>query len=117
SCIFISHDLVVIAEICDEVVVMYKGKIVEKGNVQEIFRNPKENYTKGLIACRPRLDLRYKYLPTISDFLEDENHQSEIYTSEEREAFHQKIYSETPILEVRNLDRKSTRLNSSHVKI
>jgi len=105
SCIFISHDLGVIAEICDEVVVMYKGKIVEKGNVQEIFRNPKESYTKGLIACRPRLDLRYKDLPTISDFLENENHQSEIYTSEERKAFHLKIYNETPILEVRNLSK------------
>lgn len=105
SCIFISHDLGVIAEICDEVVVMYKGEIVEKGSVQDIFRNPKESYTKGLIACRPRLDLRYKSLPTISDFLENENHQSEIYTPEEREAFHQKIYSQTPMLEVRNLSK------------
>src|SRR5690606_15527987 len=74
SCIFISHDLGVIAEICDEVVVMYKGKIVEKGNVREIFQNPKESYTKGLIACRPKLDVRYKDLPTIPDFLKNENH-------------------------------------------
>jgi len=103
SCIFISHDLGVIAEVCDEVVVMYKGEVVEKGSVREIFENPKENYTKGLIACRPRLDVRYKDLPTISDYLKDENYQSEIYTSEERKYFHQKIYKETPILEVKNL--------------
>ena len=105
SCIFISHDLGVIAEVCDEVVVMYKGEIVEKGSVQEIFENPKENYTKGLIACRPRLDIRQKDLPTIADYLKNENYQSEIYTSEERQAFHQEIYSQTPILEVKNLSK------------
>ncbi|NLN33400.1 MAG: ABC transporter ATP-binding protein [Flavobacteriaceae bacterium] len=105
SCIFISHDLGVIAEVCDEVVVMYQGEIVEKGSVQEIFENPKENYTKGLIACRPRLDIRQKDLPTIADYLKNENYQSEIYTSEERQAFHQEIYSQTPILEVKNLSK------------
>ncbi|MGB6083043.1 ABC transporter ATP-binding protein [Moheibacter sp.] len=105
SCIFISHDLGVIAEVCDEVVVMYKGEIVEKGSVQEIFENPKENYTKGLIACRPRLDIRQKDLPTIADYLKNENYQSEIYTSEERQSFHQEIYSQTPILEVKNLSK------------
>jgi len=105
SCIFISHDLGVIAEVCDEVVVMYKGEVVEKGSVREIFESPKENYTKGLIACRPRLDVRYKDLPTISDYLKDENYQSEIYTSEERKNFHQKIYKEAPILEVKNLSK------------
>lgn len=105
SCIFISHDLGVIAEVCDEVVVMYQGEIVEKGSVQEIFENPKENYTKGLIACRPRLDIRQKDLPTIADYLKNEKYQSEIYTSEERQAFHKKIYSQKPILEVRNLSK------------
>ncbi len=105
SCIFISHDLGVIAEVCDEVVVMYQGEIVEKGSVQEIFENPKENYTKGLISCRPRLDIRQKDLPTIADYLKNENYQSEIYTSDERQAFHQEIYSQIPILEVKNLSK------------
>lgn len=105
SCLFISHDLGVIAELCDEVVVMYKGKVVEKGSVEEIFQNPKENYTKGLIACRPRLDVRYKELPTISDYLKDENYQSEVYTTEERNSFHQNLYAQTPILEVKNLSK------------
>lgn len=105
SCIFISHDLGVIAEVCDEVVVMYQGEIVEKGSVQEIFENPKENYTKGLIACRPRLDIRQKDLPTIADYLKNENYKSEIYTSDERQAFHQEIYSQKPILEVKNLSK------------
>lgn len=105
SCLFISHDLGVIAELCDEVVVMYKGNVVEKGSVEEIFQNPKENYTKGLIACRPRLDVRYKELPTISDYLKDENYQSEVYTKEERNSFHQNLYAQTPILEVKNLSK------------
>lgn len=105
SCIFISHDLGVIAELCDEVVVMYKGKVVEHGSAIEIFNHPKENYTKGLIACRPRLEVRYKKLPTISDYLTDENHKAEIYTSQERQSFHTKIYNQEPILEVKNLSK------------
>lgn len=105
SMIFISHDLGVIANVCEEVLVMFRGDVIEQGNVQTIFENPKENYTKGLIACRPRLEERYKRLPTVSDFLADANHQSEIYTTAEREAFHQKIYQNPPILEVKNLKK------------
>ena len=55
--LFITHDLGVIAELADQVVVMYKGKIVEQGPVLEIFSNPKHPYTKSLLACRPPLDL------------------------------------------------------------
>jgi len=58
STIFITHDLGVIAEIADKVVVMYKGKIVEQGTVLEIFSTPKHPYTKGLLACRPPLEKR-----------------------------------------------------------
>lgn len=105
SCIFISHDLGVIAEICEEVVVMYQGEIVEQGSVNEIFNHPKESYTKGLIACRPTLDFRYKRLPTIADFLGDSDYQSEIYKDEARRKFHEKIYNEPPLLEVRNLSK------------
>lgn len=105
SCLFISHDLGVIAEICDEVAVMYKGEIVEHGSVNEIFNHPKESYTKGLIACRPRLEVRYKELPTISDFIKNDDYKAEIYSSEERKDFQSRIYSQPPILEVRNLSK------------
>lgn len=105
SMIFISHDLGVIANVCEEVLVMFRGDVVEQGYVESIFNAPKENYTKGLIACRPRLDERYKRLPTVNDFLENPNHQSEIYTDDERKAFHQSIYQQEPILEVRNLKK------------
>lgn len=69
SIIFITHDLGVIAEIADKVMVMYHGKVVEQGDVLEIFNNPKHPYTKGLLACRPRLDIKMKVLPTVSDFM------------------------------------------------
>lgn len=105
SCIFISHDLGVIAEICDEVVVMYKGNIVEQGNLNDIFNHPTSNYTKGLIACRPRLDVRYKVLPTISDYMVNEKQSSSIYTNQERDKFHEKIYGDKPILEVNHLSK------------
>ncbi len=71
SVIFITHDLGVIAEIADRVLVMYKGKIVEQGSIFEIFANPQHPYTKGLIACRPRLNIQLKRLPMVSDFIRE----------------------------------------------
>lgn len=71
SILFITHDLGVVAEIADEVVVMYRGRIVEKGSVLEVFENPQHPYTKGLLACRPRMDVRLRVLPTIRDFMEE----------------------------------------------
>ncbi len=73
STIFITHDLGVIAEIADRVIVMYKGKIVEQGTVLDIFSNPKHPYTKGLLACRPPLDKRLHKLPVIADFMEEKD--------------------------------------------
>ncbi|MFC2107474.1 dipeptide ABC transporter ATP-binding protein [Bacteroidota bacterium] len=67
--IFISHDLGVISEIANDVIVMYKGEIVESGPVKQIFEKPQHPYTKGLIACRPSLNYPYRKLPTINDFL------------------------------------------------
>jgi len=67
--IFISHDLGVIAEVADRILVMYEGKIVEEGNVFKIFNHPEHPYTKGLLACRPRLDIKLRRLPTVSDFM------------------------------------------------
>ena len=71
--LFITHDLGVIAELADKVVVMYKGNIVEQGNVWEIFTNPKHPYTKGLLACRPPLEKRYTFLPTVGDFMKTDS--------------------------------------------
>ncbi|MCS7073115.1 MAG: ABC transporter ATP-binding protein [Bacteroidia bacterium] len=116
SIIFITHDLGVIAEVADDVLVMYQGTIVESNTVSEIFENPKHPYTKGLLACRPRMDIRMKKLPVISDFMkETENGIEEIpqsvnqaiesvrITPEELSAHHQVIFSQEPILKVQNL--------------
>jgi peptide/nickel transport system ATP-binding protein len=68
--IFITHDLGVIAELVDSVAVMYQGRVVESGKIQTVFGNPQHPYTKGLLACRPRLDRKLKTLPTVVDFME-----------------------------------------------
>ena len=71
SVIFITHDLGVIAELADRVVVMYRGHIVEQGDLLSIFDHPQHPYTKGLLACRPRLESTFKVLPTVSDYLDE----------------------------------------------
>ncbi|MBT9313393.1 ABC transporter ATP-binding protein [Leptothoe kymatousa] len=70
SMIFITHDLGTIAEIADDVAVMYRGKIVEYGPVHQMFANPKHPYTKGLLACRPRPEQRLRKLPTVADYMQ-----------------------------------------------
>jgi peptide/nickel transport system ATP-binding protein len=114
---FITHDLGVIAELADYVVVMYKGEIVEQGSSWEIFSNPQHPYTKGLLACRPPLSKRYSKLPVVSDFmkvtedgvLEQTNNSFEDIieglevTPENRSENHKKLYNQTPILQVKNL--------------
>jgi peptide/nickel transport system ATP-binding protein len=69
SVLFISHDLGVVGEIADQVVVMKDGVIREKGAVDRIFANPQDAYTKALLACRPRLDVKPRRLPVIDDFM------------------------------------------------
>ena len=72
SVLFITHDLGVIADIADEVVVMYRGGIVENEKALKLFTDPKHPYTKGLLACRPRLDRNPHRLPIVSDFMTEE---------------------------------------------
>ncbi|MGB3311546.1 MAG: ABC transporter ATP-binding protein [Nodosilinea sp.] len=72
SLIFITHDLGIIAEIADQVAVMYQGNIVESGPVWDIFAQPQHPYTKGLLACRPQPNQRLRLLPTITDFMTTE---------------------------------------------
>lgn len=69
SVIYITHDLGLVAEIADKVIVMYKGEVVECGSIKEIFLNPQHPYTKALLNCRPDASSKGKRLPVISDFL------------------------------------------------
>ncbi len=72
SMLFISHDLGVIRQICDRTLVMYQGKVVESGKVDDLFNNPQHAYTRGLISCRPLLGSNPERLPTLADFLPPE---------------------------------------------
>ena len=114
---FITHDLGVISDIADKVVVMYKGKIVEQGSVLDIFANPQHPYTKGLLACRPPLGRRLRKLPTIRDFMKEENGQileiesdmskvldAVVVTPEETTKRRENLLSQEPVLKVENLE-------------
>ena len=104
SVVFISHDLALVSEIADRILVMYKGAIVEKGATKSVFKNPQKKYTKALIGVRPTIKGRLKRLPTISDFFSGIIPKA-IITKTAREEKHEKIYSHPPLLEVLNLEK------------
>lgn len=105
SMMFITHDLGVIGDIADDVVVMYRSNVVEQNLAKEIFHSPKHPYTKGLLACRPKLGANPKRLLTVSDFM-DESGKEKTVTAARVEVFEKgsekKIESDV-ILEVKNL--------------
>lgn len=115
--LFITHDLGVIAELADKVVVMYRGSIVEQGTVNDIFTKPQHPYTKGLLACRPPMNIRLKRLPIVSDFMITDNSgllvenkatvtditQQLVITAEERATRLSNLYAQAPLLQLRNL--------------
>ncbi|HSQ46371.1 MAG TPA: ABC transporter ATP-binding protein, partial [Lutibacter sp.] len=102
SIIFITHDLALVSEIADTVLVMYQGEIVAQGNVAQVFKHPVHNYTKALINSKPNLKERLKKLPTVKDFIEN-TVAHEVYTTKQRSDFHDKIYASKPLLEVKNV--------------
>jgi peptide/nickel transport system ATP-binding protein len=112
SILFITHDLGVVAEIADEVLVMYKGKVVEMGETHQIFHHPQHPYTKGLLFCRPPLDIRYEKLPTVTEFLENETVASDVMnshrliSSEERKLRLDQLYQSEPLLRIVDLEKE-----------
>ena len=112
SVIFITHDLGVVAQIADDIIVLYKGEIIEKGDVKTIFNNPKHPYTQGLLACRPSLEHRPHQLPTVADFLqrsqtgESEPLENSDITTEERQQQHQQLYSAPPLFRLEGLTKR-----------
>jgi len=101
SLVFITHDLGVIAEVADQVAVMYRGKIVECDRVHTLFQSPQHPYTQGLLACRPRLDIQQSYLPTVADYLAGKVDRSSDPLVEPVEPV--KSNARTPLLRVENL--------------
>ena len=109
SILFITHDLGVIADIADDVLVMYKGEVVEQGNAKSIFKNPQHPYTKGLLHCRPNIKKRTYRLPTIHEFLLGEEELLKDRFKEvslhDRKQNHAQIYAQEPLLVVESLEK------------
>ncbi|MBR3829083.1 MAG: ABC transporter ATP-binding protein [Bacteroidales bacterium] len=103
--IFITHDLGVIAQIADDIAVMYHGKIVEQGDANDILHHPQHPYTQGLLACRPPMDSRPRHLPTVEEFMGAESGEGGVESEERKtESGMRKTESGEPLLSVRNLD-------------
>ncbi|HQQ94532.1 MAG TPA: ABC transporter ATP-binding protein [Bacteroidia bacterium] len=111
--LFITHDLGLISELAHKVMVMYKGQILEQGEVKKRFSNPEHAYTKGLLACKPPLDSRPIRLPVVNDFvmeLSATSHDSQVQknrnntdTNTERKHRHEALYRGQKVLEVKDL--------------
>ena len=102
--IFITHDLSMVSEIADSVIVMYQGEIVEQGIASEVLQNPKHPYTKALMACRPSLHPKGERLPVVSDFLVPQNKNNEKPILLDMQSIG--LYNSTPaeiVLQVENL--------------
>jgi peptide/nickel transport system ATP-binding protein len=100
SVLFITHDLAVVGEIADYVVVMRSGEIREQGPAKAVFEDPHDAYTKALLQCRPRLDRRPVRLPVIEDFMNGEGHAMNL--NERKRGI---SGSDPIILDVRNLGK------------
>lgn len=98
SIIFISHDLGVISQIADRIIVMYKGDLVEEGITKDVLLNPKNSYTKGLLACLPSNNTKGKRLTVLSDFTMSHKDKTEKEPKLSKE-------SKQVILEVNNLTK------------
>jgi peptide/nickel transport system ATP-binding protein len=100
SVLFITHDLAVVGEIADYVVVMRNGEIREQGPAKAVFENPQDAYTKALLLCRPRLDRRPVRLPVIEDFMN--GHGKAMHLTERKRGIDR---ADPIILEVRHLGK------------
>ena len=103
SILFISHDLKLVSEISDRILIMRRGKIIEQGQKNKIFKSPKENYTKALLSLIINDKKRLKKLPTIDSF--DNNIKQQFETKSQRKKRLKSIYSSKPILEIKNLSK------------
>ena len=103
SILFISHDLRLVSNISDKILIMKNGKIIEQGSNKKIINYPKENYTKALLSLIIHDKKRLKKLPTVESF--DKNFKEEVETKKERNKRIKNIYSGKPILEIKNVSK------------
>jgi peptide/nickel transport system ATP-binding protein len=111
--IFITHDLGLVSELADRVVVMYRGKIVEQGATEEVLADPRHPYTRALLACRPLLHEPGERLPLVSDIMGNRDREKDTENAEgntentegntETRNIDMTVISSIPLIEVKNL--------------
>lgn len=115
--LFISHDLNIVKQLADKILVMYKGEIVEQGSTLEVFNHPKHPYTKGLLSCRPPLKTKLRILPTLSDFIGNTEAEkpyatrlsdNNIITRQEHESAFKSLSSVEPVLKIKHVTTSFT---------
>ena len=104
SILFISHNLAIVKQLADRVLVMHEGRIVESENSNVLFQNPKHNYTKGLMFARPEIGVRLERLPTIKDYSNSMFKPKKTSLSKRLEK-HNEIYSQKPLIEIKDFEK------------
>lgn len=103
--IFISHDLALVKDIADEVLVMFQGETKEYGIANQVFNEPQDPYTKGLLACRPQSSKPYRRLPLVKDFLSEEAPKLELLKEDERIQNAKALIEGEALFEVKDLSK------------
>ena len=104
SILFISHNLAIVKQLADRVLVMYEGRIVESENSNVLFQNPKHNYTKSLMFARPEIGVRLERLPTIKDYSNSMFKPKKTSLSKRLEK-HNKLYAQKPLIEIKDFEK------------
>ena len=104
SILFISHNLAIVKQLADRVLVMHEGRIVESENSNVLFQNPKHNYTKGLMFARPEIGVRLERLPTIKDYSNSMFKPKKTSLSKRLEK-HNEIYAQKPLIEIKDFEK------------
>ncbi len=103
--IFISHDLGVVKNVADDILVMYQGKTMEYGPSNQIFTNPQNPYTKGLLACRPTPQTSFERLPMVGDFMKGIRPKLKLRTREGRERQLAALLEAKPLLRIKDVNK------------
>jgi peptide/nickel transport system ATP-binding protein len=104
SILFISHNLAIVKQLADRVLVMHEGRIVESENSNVLFQSPKHNYTKGLLFARPEIGVRLERLPTIKDYSNSMFKPKKTSLSKRSEK-HNEIYAQKPLIEIKDFEK------------
>ena len=104
SILFISHNLAIVKQLADRVLVMHEGRIVESENSNVLFQNPKHNYTKSLMFARPEIGIRLERLPTIKDYSNSMFKPKKTSLSKRLEK-HNKLYAQKPLIEIKDFEK------------